>query len=243
MLKFQLLFLFVMFNMSTVYAQAKNTTQPNTVTVSSGTLLLKTDVKKGQVFVNQQLITSLPFPGPWTLMPGSYELELKNDKGNLKKQSFKITANQQTELKIEMGNKQAVRESIEEPKETEKEVHIGAGFSLVKASYIIGSVGILALGYGAYAQLSAQDTMDQANTLDKANHSRSDQNQLVFDAEGSAFTSKLALASGSIAVVSAIAMMLWSKDGFLSPSTSTQSGAFSTQVFSTGNGLGLGSTF
>jgi hypothetical protein len=237
-----MVFLSSMFS-SVLFAQdskAKDTVQ----SVSTGTFLLKTSLKKGQVLLNQENIGNLPLPGPWTIKPGAYELVIKGEKETIR-HKFNVNEGKITELKLGQQSAQEKRDSIDTSNMMEEEyIHTGAGFSLMTTSYILGGLGVLSLAYGTYAYMDSQTLIDQADQLKKEDHVRGDQNQLVNDAEHQAFMSKTMLVAGSISIVSALTLMLFAKDGFI-PLSKTADGSTdgSFQVLSTGNGLLLHSQF
>ncbi len=229
---------------SVLFAQEKDASKDQSQSVSTGTFLLKTSLKKGQVFLNQENIGSLPLPGPWTIKPGGYELLIKGEKETIR-HKFNVTQGKMTEVKLDKQSSQEKRDSIDTSNMVEEEyVHTGAGFSLMTASYILGGIGIATLAYGTYAYIDSQSLMDQADQLKKPTSLRADQNQLVSDAEHQAFISKTMLVTSSVSIVSAIALMLFAKDGFMPLSKSAEgSSEGSFRVLSTGNGLLLHSQF
>ncbi len=177
-----------------------------------GVVVIKAVKVDAEVKIDGEAVGTTPVPGPWTLSAGSHTVEVD---GKVSKVS--VTAGGRHVLNF--GTERVAPERVAPaPVRESRIVHTGPGFSLTKAGYALGGVGVLALGAGIYFGLDATDLADQASGLDRADagNSRADQRALSDDAERSAFLSNVSLGFAGAAILGSAAMIVLASDSPLS---------------------------
>jgi hypothetical protein len=176
-----------------------------------GLLKIKSDVPGAEVWLNRELIGTLPLPGSWTLTSGTHQIELKAGEWNTTK-SVQIKSGEISTISI---FKVMVKEKTPSlPQPTLIEVAPGPGFSMMTAGYILLGMGTALLGYGLYSHFDATSLEEQI----AQSKSKGAKNSLATEVTSQRFYSRISLSTALLCLAAGVTFGLSSQDGWLSHS-------------------------
>lgn len=168
-----------------------------------------------EVRVDDAVIGQTPLPGPWTLGPGDHTVELRPASGAPTVRRISISAGELVTL--DLGGAKADPEPVAKapvPAEVTAEPPPPVtGFPLAIGGYIAAGLGVGAIGAGVGLGFAAEGHAAEARDLDRASHTRADQQALIDQADGAAFWANVSYGAGGVLLLGGAAMILLAGDG------------------------------